>query len=445
MRNEAVPQECLELLETRLLRRGYESEGAGCCPIGLQETGHIPSAPESASQQGKEPDEAVAPVVEEGQESQEHIDQQRRPYLPAHGIGAVAQKIGQLQGLLDLFEEGFDGPAATVKVGDTGRTPLQVVGQENQFLLAPVDFDQGGDAAHELRVMGKGGGVARGNDLVAQDATGGGQDGNHFAGHVVLGAGDPEDAALEQIKEMGKVQVRLVEDDDLPGSDGRAEFAGAFGVVFPRGVDDGEAGQKAVEIQPQMALGRRLAPAVFGPVHAGGDQLDSGRVHDMDDAPEAPGHSLAPVAAGKTGLESLQMVEHRPENLFRQAGVSFLVGVREIIAAGRSGRPQRHKQTTVQSQPVADVVEANGMGKLRINQADQMAPRTEGARFLVHAGLPRQLRNQMRWNQIANLPQYGKLTAAWNRCFIHPCRVAGQTAFSKPFFYPLWDGCEFER
>jgi len=90
--------------------------------------------------------------------------------------------------------------------------------------------------------------------------------------------------------------------------------------------------------------------------------------------------------------------------------------------------------TPEEPQPVADVVEPDGMGELRINQADQMAPRTEGARFLVHAGLPCQLRHQIVGNQIANLPQHGKLASAWKGCcFFHPCRVAGQTGFSKLF------------
>ena len=79
------------------------------------------------------------------------------------------------------------------------------------------------------------------------------------------------------------------------------------------------------------------------------------------------------------------------------------------------------------------------MGGLRMNQTDQMAPRTERARFLVNTGLLRQLGNQMRWNQTVNLPQDGKLPAAWNGCFIHPCRVAGQTSFSKPFSLPVME------
>jgi len=90
----------------------------------------------------------------------------------------------------------------------------------------------------------------------------------------------------------------------------------------------------------------------------------------------------------------------------------------------------------VQPQPVTDVVEPNGMGELGVDQADQMTPWAERPRFLVHAGLPRQPWHHVAGNEIANLPQYGKLAPAWNGWFFHPCRVTGQTTFPSlfPFF-----------
>ena len=76
------------------------------------------------------------PSMSEGQEAQEHIDQKSRPDLPADSVGSVAQEIGQLQGLLDLLEEGFNGPAATVKVSELASVrficffhPCRVAGQ----------------------------------------------------------------------------------------------------------------------------------------------------------------------------------------------------------------------------------------------------------------------------------------------------------------------------
>ena len=445
--NEAVPQGKSKTVKTWLLRGCDEAEVARCCPIGFEETGKIPTPPQRATHEGKEPGETVTPTMDESQESQEHIDQQGRPDLPAHRIGAVSQEIGELEGLLDLLEEDFDRPAAAVKVGDAGGAPFHVIGQENHLHFGAVDFHQGCDAAHDVGIIGEGAGIAQGNDFIAQDATGHRQGLEDFAGHVVLRAADPEDATLQEIEEVGEVHIRLVKDHDLPRANGGAEFAGAFGVVFPCGVDDGEAGQEAVEIEPQMALGGRLATAVFGPVHAGGHQGDGGRIDHMDDAAEATGDSFAAIAAGKSGLEALQMLKHHPEDLFRQTRVPFLVGMGEVVTAGRRRGPQRHQKPAVQAQGVAHIVKADGVGQVRIDQADQMALGRKRPRLFVYTGLARQPRHQIRRNQIANLPQHSKLAAAWCGCFIHPCRVAGQSSHAKPFSLPamgwLWLNSRF--
>ena len=63
-----------------------------------------------------------------------------------------------------------------------------------------------------------------------------------------------------------------------------------------------------------------------------------------------------------------------------------------------------------------------------------MTPRTEAPGLFVHAGLPRQFRDQVRWNQMGDLPQDGKRTAARGGGFVHPRRVAGQGFHAKPIF-----------
>src|SRR5271156_3795274 len=140
IRSVAVPQECSEPCETGLLRGRDEAESTRCCPIALQETGEIPTTPEGAAQECEDAGKAVLPSMHESQKAQEDIDAQSRPYLPAHSLRAVTEETSQLQSLLDLLEERFDGPAATVKIGDTGRAPLQIVGEENHLLFASVDF-----------------------------------------------------------------------------------------------------------------------------------------------------------------------------------------------------------------------------------------------------------------------------------------------------------------
>ena len=96
--NEAVPQGKSKAVKAGLLRGGDEAEVSRCCPIGFEQAGEVPTPPQRAAYEGKEPGETVMPAMRESQESQQHIDQQGRPDLPAHRIGAVAQEIGQLQG-----------------------------------------------------------------------------------------------------------------------------------------------------------------------------------------------------------------------------------------------------------------------------------------------------------------------------------------------------------
>ena len=97
------------------------------CPIVGQELEQVPLAPQTGADDGKQPAEAMCPVGEEGQVTEQEIDQQGHPHLPPHRIGAGAQKVGQLEGLLDLFEENFDLPPAAVKFHNIHRTPSQLV------------------------------------------------------------------------------------------------------------------------------------------------------------------------------------------------------------------------------------------------------------------------------------------------------------------------------
>ena len=97
----------------------------------------IPALPSPA-------DKTVRPGVQKSLEAQQDIDQQGHPHLPAHGVGAVAEEIAELEGLLDLLEEDLDLPAAEVGHGCWG--PVEVVGQKLQHRFLAVEFDQGGHA-----------------------------------------------------------------------------------------------------------------------------------------------------------------------------------------------------------------------------------------------------------------------------------------------------------
>lgn len=129
------------------------------------------------------------------------------------------------------------------------------------------------------------------------------------------------------------------------------------------------------------------------PVHAGGHQLNGGGVHRVDGALEAVEQPLALAAAGKARVQALEMFQDRPEQLLGQDRVAVLVGVGEIVAGGRGGPAQGRERPGVQPQRVTDIVESEGVGQLRVEQRDDVAPRREGAGLLVHPRRRRQLGN----------------------------------------------------
>jgi hypothetical protein len=253
---------------------------------------------------------------------------------------------------------------------------------------------------------------------------------DHVEDQVVLGASDPEDAPQGQRPEVDEVDVSLVEEHNLAGANARAQLPRAFGVVVSGGVDDGEAGQKTVQVQPQMALGRSLASAMLGPIHTRGHQLDRGGIHHADDAAKATRQAPALPSTGKTRVQAAQMLQDRPEQLLRQRGIALTIGVGQVVARGRRGPAQADEQAAVQSQTIANIVEPDGVNQLRVEKGDDMAPWRIGPRPGVDAGLVGELAHQKRWNEIANLAQDAELTSAWSggclgsgMLFVHPLLV----------------------
>jgi len=227
---------------------GTHTPSRSGCPIEVEQIGQIDSVPSERAHESEQPSEAVRPAMKECLETQQHVEQQSGPDLPAHGVGTVADEVAQLQGLLDLFEEHLDLPAAAVKVGDGGWGPLEVVGQKRHHHLFAVEFDPGGDPAHPLGIRAAGVGLDQDDFVVAQDATARSTQAlfNHAKFEVFLTTGDPTDRAHPQLKEVREVDIGTVEDNDLPGADACADFAGPGVIIVASGIDDGEARQQAV-------------------------------------------------------------------------------------------------------------------------------------------------------------------------------------------------------
>ncbi len=61
------------------------------------------------------------------------------------------------------------------------------------------------------------------------------------------------------------------------------------------------------------------------------------------------------------------------------------------VAGRRHGTPDAPEQTGMMPQPVADIVEADSVGELRVEQGHDVAPRGEGPRLGFDPILSRQL------------------------------------------------------
>jgi len=321
-------------------RRGYSSKAATCCPTAFQKSKQVQPLPKSGANQSEKPGEAASPARKECLIAQQQIAKQCTPDLPAHSISAVTQKICKLEGLLDLLEEHFDIPATTIKIGDTARAPLHIVCQELHFPLGSVHLDQSTHPAHALRVFAIVGRFAREHDfLVGQDLWIGDlaafEDGKAMA---ALGAGDPEDSAQEEVVKVVEVHISLVEDNNLAGLHSRTDLSGPLGIVVAGGVNQGETGQEALEVEPHVALGCRLAPPVLGPVHAFGDQFESCGIHNVDRPAKPVRHTSATPSASKFRRERLEMREHGPEKLLREHRLALLARVRARCGSEGSRR-----------------------------------------------------------------------------------------------------------
>src|SRR5437763_16836799 len=108
-----------------------------------------------------------------------------------------------------------------------------------------------------------------------------------------------------------------------------------------------------------------LAPAVLGPVDAGGNQGHGARIHHVNDAPEPMRQPFTSAASAKAGRKGLEVLQHRPEQPFSQRRVTLFIGVGKGVAARRAGPAQGRKRPAVQAQGVTEVIEANRMGQLR--------------------------------------------------------------------------------
>lgn len=136
---------------------------------------------------------------------------------------------------------------------------------------------------------------------------------------------------------------------------------------FAGGVHESEARQKGWQVQPEMAFGGGLAAAVSGPVQTAGDQLNGGRVHEVNHPFEAEGQARA-AAPPKAGVEG----RGRPRRGLGPSGEerSRLAVERPFLLGGVAAANGRER-SRVQAQGVTDFVETEGVGELGEDQTQR--------------------------------------------------------------------------
>lgn len=389
------------------LGRGAHAVSVSCCPIEVSEFKESEAIPDHTSNDSEEAGKTMRPLTLECDEAKQHIKQHSRPELPAYGMLGVPKEVADLEGLFDLFEEGFNAPSASIQIADTRSSPIEVVGQENHGGPFAVDLDPGFDSAQAFRIL-PAGLVSDQSDLVVADDIA-------FrvfqafsadtVAEVVLGSCDPEDTAVRQIEEVGKVNVGFVEDRDLSGLKPGAELHGA-GVIMVGGLlDDGEGRKESLQVQAQMHLRSRLTAAVLGPVHAVGHQSDGRRVDRMDRPLESAGQAAVATRWPEARTKRLKVSQDAPKQLFHHIAVAVLVRVRERVTTWRNRTTDRSKFGGVVPEAVADIVQPNRVGQLRKQKTNHVAPWSEGAGLFVHAMLAGKFFRQVRRDEFTKLMQ----------------------------------------
>lgn len=90
--------------QVSLLRLGTHSISGSCCPIEVCQIEKPEAVPEHAAHERKQPGEAVRPLADKGNVSEQNEQQQGGPQLPTDGLLGMPEKIADLEGLLDLLE-----------------------------------------------------------------------------------------------------------------------------------------------------------------------------------------------------------------------------------------------------------------------------------------------------------------------------------------------------
>lgn len=386
---------------------------------------HAKVVPQNGAQEREESAEGMSPLVMPGHETQQKIRQQGCPYLPSDGVLAVSEEVRELKRLLDLLEEHLHAPATPVELADSVGRPVEAVRDEGHLRLVPPDIDLRPHQPDLLRIKLAGAFPRQTDAPVGQDRAvlsgvlalacrllshisgslprlGGGPSRACGAGggalpacrplscglkeDVFLEAGHPDYAAAGERMKVPEVDVCAVEHDDLAGPQPRAQLPGGLRIRVAGALDDGDAGHEGAHVQDGVHLGSRLLRPVPRPADAVRRQLDGrGIDRPYGPVPEPVRQAgVVPAAAHELGMVPGKCLACLPEELLRHGGRPGLAGVGQAVAAWRRAVACLAQVACMVGQAVADVVQAQRMGEMRIDQRHHMTVGAERARgYLV--------------------------------------------------------------
>lgn len=423
-----------ETLETKLFFDDHAARGTSGCPIepqGAEQIDFHPyGGPDGADKTGK----AQCPLRHVLDEPQEQVGEQSNPNLPLNRLFVVADKISELEGLLEFLEERLNGPSGAVEFRDGARTPVEVVGDERHFPIASVHLDDGRDPAQGRRVLLRRTLAAHLDRFVGQNA--GRQVHAALDGledHVFLFPQNKEDSSPGKTMQEGKVHVGAVGQQHVAILQPLAERLRALRIVVRGILHDGERGKAVSDVEAQVSLGGGFLTPVPGPIDAVKRKLQRRGVDGEDVALDPTDEP--PVRAGprEVRTDRLKMLEGFPVKLLGDHRVPRAVGVGKRVALRRCRAPDAVELRLMQPGGVADFVQTGRPVQLPIEQSRDMA----GARELpdVGARFPGEPVGKPRRNPLDDLFEDAVRCLGWSGygCFFHT-PVSTGSIFPRPAF-----------
>jgi hypothetical protein len=83
----------------------------------------------------------------------------------------MAQKVRDLQSLLELFIKHLNAPAALIEIADTRGGPVEVMGEKSHLYKFTIHLHPGDNTPHPLRVVALGSLGIQSHFVITQDVS----------------------------------------------------------------------------------------------------------------------------------------------------------------------------------------------------------------------------------------------------------------------------------